>query len=166
MQAEVDSAPFDPLEVEFRAVSARLSAVRIWGASIPLVLVSIAVAVVALSTGVAWVWLGLLLPVGLWLWLLWLLPRQVRAIGYATTPSDFVIRRGIMFRTLSVVPYGRIQFVDVSEGPVDRLAGLATVRLHTASASSDAVVPGLPTQEASDLRELLVRNGAGQLSGL
>lgn len=154
------------LDIAFQQVCPKLIKVRVTIAAISLAAVALAIVAIALATGAAWVWWGLVLPGGLFLWLMWLLPRQVRAIGYATTDSDFIIRRGIMFRKLSAVPYGRIQFVDVSEGPVARSAGIATVHLHTASASSDAVLPGLLTKDAADLRELLVRNGAGKLSGL
>ena len=45
------------------------------------------------------------------------------------------------------MPYGRMQFVDVTAGPFERSFGLATVRLHTAAAASDARIPGL---EAAD----------------
>ena len=49
-------------------------------------------------------------------------------------------------RTVVVVPYGRMQFVDVYAGVVDRMFGLAKVQLHTASARSDAYIPGLGPQ--------------------
>ncbi len=52
-----------------------------------------------------------------------------------------------MVQRLSVVPYGRMQFVEITTGPVERLFGLATVKLHTAAAASDARIPGLiPTR--------------------
>ena len=59
-----------------------------------------------------------------------------------------------------------MQFVDVSSGPVSRFFGLATVELHTASASSDATIPGLPAQDADHLRELLAQRGETHLAGL
>src|SRR5271156_4295148 len=64
--------------------------------------------------------------------------RRYRAWGYAEREDDLLVRRGVMIRRLTVVPYGRMQFIDVTAGPVDRLFGLATVQLHTASARSDA----------------------------
>ena len=62
--------------------------------------------------------------------------------------DDLIVRRGLLFRQVSVVPYGRMQFIDVSAGPIDRLFGLATVQLHTAAAATDARIPGLPHAEA------------------
>ena len=92
--------------------------------------------------------------------------RQVKNLGYAIRENDLLIQRGIMFRSTTVVPFGRMQFVDVSSGPVSRFFGLATVELHTASASSDATIPGLPAQDADHLRELLAQRGETHLAGL
>ena len=69
-------------------------------------------------------------------------------------------------RRLSVVPYGRMQFVDVTAGPVGRLFRLATVRLHTAAAASDARIPGLEREEAARLRDRLAALGEAKAAGL
>ena len=53
-------------------------------------------------------------------WIAWLVPRQVRALAYAERADDLLVRRGIMFRSLVVVPYGRMQYVDVNAGPLAR----------------------------------------------
>ena len=78
------------------------------------------------------------------LWRLLLIPRQVRAIGYAEREDDLLIRRGIFFQRTLVVPYGRMQYVDIGAGPVERGLGLCTLKLHTASAGTNAEIPGLP----------------------
>ncbi|WP_084500360.1 PH domain-containing protein [Brevibacterium album] len=92
--------------------------------------------------------------------------RQVRAIGYRERESDLLIQRGILFRSTTVVPYGRLQFVEVSAGPLLRMAGLASLELHTASASTDASLPGLPRAEAEALRDSLAARGGSKLAGL
>ena len=92
--------------------------------------------------------------------------RQAKAIGYAERADDLLIRRGIMFHKATVVPYGRLQFVDVDAGPIDRMFGLATVRLHTASAATDASIPGLPRAEADRLRDSLAGLGRANMAGL
>ena len=92
--------------------------------------------------------------------------RQARAIGYAEREDDLLVRRGIMFHRATVVPYGRLQFVDVDAGPIDRMFGLATVKLHTASAATDATIPGLPRAEADRLRDSLAGLGQANLAGL
>jgi membrane protein YdbS with pleckstrin-like domain len=92
--------------------------------------------------------------------------RRVSAWGYCEREDDLLVRRGVMFRRLSVVPYGRMQFVDVTAGPVERSFGLATVQLHTAAASSDARIPGLAATEAARLRDQLARLGEARAAGL
>jgi uncharacterized protein len=97
----------------------------------------------------------------------WVLLRgRFRSWGYAEREEDLLIRRGFLFRKLSVVPYGRMQFVDVTAGPVERAFGLATVKLHTAAAATDAKLPGLETPEAERLRDRLASLGEAQASGL
>jgi uncharacterized protein len=92
--------------------------------------------------------------------------RRVRAWGYAEREDDLFVKRGVLFSRLSVIPYGRMQFVDVTAGPVERLFGLATVRMHTAAAASDARIPGLESDEAARVRDRLTELGEAQAAGL
>jgi len=113
--------------------------------------------VAPLAAAVGAVWLG---------WTFWLIGRQVRATGYALRADDLLVVSGIMFRRLVIVPYGRMQLVDVSRGPIDRYFGLATVQLHTAAATTDATVPGLPLAEAQALRDQLASLGEQRSAGI
>jgi membrane protein YdbS with pleckstrin-like domain len=97
---------------------------------------------------------------------LWFVERRVRAWGFCERGEDLLVRRGVLVRRLSVVPYGRMQFVDVTAGPVERAFGLATVRMHTAAAASDARIPGLAHAEASRLRDQLATLGESKAAGL
>jgi membrane protein YdbS with pleckstrin-like domain len=92
--------------------------------------------------------------------------RVVRAWGYALTDDLLYIRRGRVFRTLVAVPYARLQFVDVTVGPLARAFELATVQLHTASAATDASIPGLRSTVAADLRDTLTTLSEGRYAGL
>lgn len=92
--------------------------------------------------------------------------RAVFAWGYAERERDLLVRHGLLVRRLSIVPYARMQFVDVTAGPLERAFGLATVQLHTAAAGSDARVPGLPPPEASRLRDRLAALGEDLGEGL
>jgi membrane protein YdbS with pleckstrin-like domain len=99
--------------------------------------------------------------------LCWTLLRgRYLAWGYAERDDDLLVRRGLLVRRLSVVPYGRMQFVDVTAGPVDRMFGLATLQLHTAAAATDARIPGLTNQEAQRLRDRLAALGEARAAGL
>lgn len=92
--------------------------------------------------------------------------RAIQSYGYAERERDLLVRHGRMIRRLSIVPYARMQFVDVTAGPMERLFGLATVRLHTAAAASDATVPGLEAPEATRLRDRLTALGEDRGEGL
>ncbi len=99
--------------------------------------------------------------------LAWVLLRgRYRSWGYLERSDDLAVRRGVLFRQVTVVPYGRMQFIDVSAGPIDRIFGLATVQMHTAAAASDARIPGLEQQEADRLRDRLASLGEAQATGL
>lgn len=113
-----------------------------------------------------WVWAGAAAWLVLGLVNLALIARRVRAWGYAERDDDLLIKHGLLFRSMVVVPYGRMQYVDVKAGPLDRAIGLAQVQLHTASAGSDAYIPGLPQAEAARLRDRLASRGESQLAGL
>ena len=157
---------FDPPGVTWTRVSPRLIAVRLAGAAVSLLALCLGVVVLSVLLELPRL-LWLLLPIvagGLMAGVL--VPRQVRAWGYAEEADELLVRHGIMFRTLVVVPYGRMQYVDVQAGPLDRMLGLAQVRLHTASASTDAVIPGLTAAQAGRLRERLNERGQAQLAGL
>lgn len=92
--------------------------------------------------------------------------RRVQAWRYVEREDDLLVSRGVLFSRLSVVPYGRMQFIDVTAGPVERSFGLATLRLHTAAAASDARIPGLSRVEADRLRDRLAELGEAQAAGL
>ncbi|MCL1872100.1 MAG: PH domain-containing protein [Promicromonosporaceae bacterium] len=159
------AALFDPDGVEFRRVSPRLVTARYVTASLTAVVPIVAGVLLAVLVS-PW-WLLLAAPAALLLlWRLWLVPRQVRAIGYAERDDDLLVRKGIMFRSLVVVPYGRMQYVDVQAGPLDRKLGIASVQLHTAAAATDATIPGLPPHEAERLRDRLSARGEARLAGL
>jgi uncharacterized protein len=120
----------------------------------------------ALLTGAT---LGLLLPLAVLALAVtsWTIERgRYRAWRYAERDLDLIVQRGLMFRRVSVVPYGRMQFIDVTAGPVDRLFGLATVQLHTAAAATDARIPGLRREEANQLRDRLAAVGEARATGL
>ncbi len=100
----------------------------------------------------------------LWGW--WLIGRRVRSYAYCERGDDLLVSSGILFRRLVIVPYGRMQLVDVKAGPIDRALGVTTVQLHTAAATTDASIPGLEPQVAADLRDRLARLGETRSAGL
>ncbi|WP_448811055.1 PH domain-containing protein [Agromyces bauzanensis] len=93
-------------------------------------------------------------------------PRRVRSIGYRLRDDDLLFRRGIMFQRQVAVPYGRMQLVDITRGPVARALGLADLKFVTAAAATAVTVPGLPMAEADQLRDRLVALAETRRAGL
>jgi membrane protein YdbS with pleckstrin-like domain len=96
----------------------------------------------------------------------WFVHRRFRAWRYTERHEDLIVARGVMVQRLSVVPYGRMQFVEVTAGPIERAFGLSTVKLHTAAAASDARIPGLERAEAARLRDRLTELGESMAAGM
>ena len=157
----------DPFAASWTGVSVRLASLGKAILIADIGLLGVAGTAVGLITGRPWlvaVVLGfavLSLAVG-WKWV----ERTQRAWGYTERDEDLLVRRGVAFRQVVVVPYGRMQFVDVTDGPLQRAFGVATVQLHTAAAKSDAKIPGLSPAEATRLRDRLAARGESRAAGL
>lgn len=77
--------------------------------------------------------------------------------GWALREHDLAARRGIFWRTLTVLPIARIQHVETTSGPLERSHGLARLKLYTAGGmTADLTVIGLNHETADRLREHLV----------
>lgn len=86
--------------------------------------------------------------------LAWLPPRRARAWAYREGEDELDIRHGRLVRVRTLVPFARVQHIDVSEGPVERQFGLATLILHTAGTRAAAVsLLGLTREEAEKMRD-------------
>ncbi|AGN18380.1 membrane protein [Corynebacterium glutamicum] len=114
----------------------------------------------------SWFYAGVIVVAVILIWQLWLIPQQVKRLGWLETSDELLITKGKLWHTFTVVPYGRIQFVDVTAGPLERAFGMKQVQLHTASASSDSTIQGLPAAEADALRERLAVKARERMSGL
>jgi hypothetical protein len=104
------------------------------------------------------------LAILVWAWLM--IGRNWRSWGYTEREDDLLVVHGALFRTLVVVPYGRMQLVDVVAGPIERAFGIVNVKLHTAAATTDARIRGLRPDEASGLRDRLAALGEAHAAGL
>lgn len=95
-----------------------------------------------------------------------IIPRQVKALGYLENRDDLLLRRGILFRHQVAVPYGRIQYVDIRQGPLQRAYGLTQIVITTAGGGTAATFEGLPLEEAERLRDDLTQRGYQRLAEL
>ncbi len=155
-----------PDAVQWRRVSPRLITVELIGRTTFVLVVLFGLLIGWLLNG-HWLWpaaMAVVVVFGIWRSIVTV--RAVKAWGYAERDNDLLVRHGLLIRRLSIVPYARMQYVDVTAGPLERAFGLATVQLHTAAAASDARVPGLPPEEASRLRDRLTALGEDRAEGL
>src|SRR5699024_1031895 len=157
-----------PVDAAWQPVSRRLAFWRrLVGVPPILVVGAVGAVAAALFAPLAWLFTGAVVTVTLvtaaWVWV-WARRNAnswgyADSWGYAENADDLLVTGGVMFRRLVVIPYGRMQYVDVQAGPVQRWCGLATVTLHTASTDTAATIPGLPADEARALRDRLTDMG-------
>lgn len=159
---------FAPPGNDWRPVSGALARMRRTVLAGALVALAVAAVVVVLALDVPlWVLaaaLVVLLAGGVAAWVV--IGRNARYWGYAERDEDLYVKHGALYRRLVAVPYGRMQYVDVTAGPLEQAYGIATVHLHTASPHTSARIPGLPRGEAARLRDRLTSLGEAQAAGL
>lgn len=152
--------PLDPRAIaHFRAV-ALVTAALISG---PLLLVLATVLLVvelpplpAIALVAGWAGFTALLAWHAWAW-----PALAhRHAGWRLDAHSLAIRRGVWWRHTTLVPRSRIQFTDVTQGPIERAHGLGTLVVHTAGTESAQVrLPGLDHRTALAVRDLLHPEG-------
>ncbi|MFB7882550.1 PH domain-containing protein [Microbacterium sp. NPDC056057] len=113
-----------------------------------------------------WAWIPGGIMTVILAWTLAILPRQARAIGYQLRDDDLVFRRGILWQRFVAVPYGRMQLIDITHGPLDRGFGIAQLKFVTAAAATGVVIPGLAQSTAETLRDHLVEVAESRRTGL
>lgn len=165
--ARADDELFAPADATWTPVEPALATVRRVVLAVTCVVVAVVACVILGLAAPAWT---IALPIiavavaGLLGWVM--IGRNQRSWRYAERELDLLVSHGVMFRSLVVVPYGRMQYVDLQSGPLQRAFGIATVELHTATPQTDAQIPGLKPEDAARLREKLAALGNAQASGL
>lgn len=169
----MQSVAIDPAGVEWTRVDPKFIPVRVLSVTVGWLITLAAVLVPSVLT-----WTGVW---NLWSWLIWtalavvlvwgsvdvaLEPRRTRAIGYHEREDDLLIRKGLLWQQVVAVPYGRMQYVDIEAGPLMRRFKICTVQLKTASATTDAKIPGVRREEGARLRDELSARGQARLAGL
>lgn len=80
--------------------------------------------------------------------------RRYNARGYDMSTDRLRVVRGLLWRSDTVVPFGRVQHIDVDQGPIERFFDISTLTLHTAGNHNASVhLPGLGHKLAAEMRE-------------
>ncbi|APE27595.1 PH domain-containing protein [Aurantiacibacter gangjinensis] len=145
-----DDDTLTPLDPAYRTM------LRIEGAlaAIPLLILAISLTVIpevpSIVTGIVWALVALLILAII----LYLPMRRWAARGYDMGSDRLRVVKGVMFHADTVVPFSRVQHIDVEQGPLERLLGIARLILHTAGTHNASVtLPGLRHADATAMRE-------------
>ena len=128
--------------------------------------VAVAAGVLSAIIGEMWVWIPAGVVILITLLTLAILPRQAKAIGYMLRADDIVFRKGILWQRMIAVPYGRMQLVDITHGPLDRAFGVSQLKMVTAAATTGVQIPGLSQAAAEALRDTLIEVAETRRTGL
>ena len=145
----MDDAPLTPLDRGY------IKVVRVQGliASLPLLVGAVVIeSANLLPTGLIFVpfaFLAILLA--------GVLPvRKWRSRGFEMGADRLRVVKGVLFHADTVVPFSRVQHIDVEQGPVERAFGIARLILHTAGTHNSSVtLPGLTHADAAAMREAI-----------
>lgn len=154
------------LDGQWHQISPRYVTSQFVQNGILLVVVVAAMLVVALAFEQTWAWIPGGVITVLIIATLAILPRQARAIGYMLRDDDIVFRKGILWQRVIAVPYGRMQLVDITHGPLDRAFGVAQLKMVTAAATTGVQIPGLTQAAAESLRDTLIDVAETRRTGL
>jgi membrane protein YdbS with pleckstrin-like domain len=152
--------------IDWRRVSPKYVWVDLVSTSILTIGLLIVASLPAYFSGVALWWIVPGVVLVIMLLVLVFVPRRVRAIGYQLRDDDLLFRRGLLFQRFVSVPYGRMQLIDITRGPLARVLGLSDLHFVTAAASSGVAIPGLLLADADELRDQLVALAETRRAGL
>ena len=106
---------------------------------------------------------GSLLLLACLLGTVWLPSLAYERWGWELRENELLVQHGVVFRSVTAIPIGRVQHVDVRQGPIEQWMGLARVHVHTASGvGADGMIPGLERAVAEKLRDQLVARSRAQ----
>jgi membrane protein YdbS with pleckstrin-like domain len=84
--------------------------------------------------------------------------KNYKIAGYAVRKRDISYRRGVLFRTITTIPLNRMQHCEITEGPIEKMFELATLKVFTAGgSSSDLAIAGLNREEAHQIKQFITK---------
>ena len=151
---------------EWKRVSQKYIVVDVIGSIIGAVVMVGGASIASYFIGAQWAWAATISLAIIFIITIAFTPRRVRSIGYALREDDLLFRRGLLFQRFVSIPYGRMQLVDINRGPLARAMGLSELKFVTAAAASGVTIPGIPEQDAEELRDTLVTLAESRRAGL
>lgn len=148
-----DTVQWLDLDPKYKRLRQVQSTLALLGVAVPLGIITVVATIPPLPATLIWSqWLIVLLA--LVTWPVVSFPKR----GYVVRDKDILFRKGVVWRSVTAVPFNRIQHVETSNTPLDRKFGLATLQLFTAGGSSgDLKIDGLEAGVAEQLRIYILR---------
>ena len=149
----VDAVDWQPLDPNLKKLQQLLGLLVLLGAAAPLAFITFATEIPTLPAIIIWTnWLLVLVAVLIWPGIA--LPKH----GYVIRDRDILFKKGVIWRSVTAVPFNRIQHVETSSTPFDRKFGIATLQLFTAGGTSgDLKIDGLAADTAEQLRIFVLK---------
>lgn len=143
-----DTVQWQELDPKYKRLRQIQSAIAMCGAAVPFLFITIVAEIEFLPAALIWSGWTLVFAV-LLVWPLIAFPKR----GYGVRDKDILFRKGVIWRSVTAIPFNRIQHVETSNSPLDRKFGLATLQLFTAGGSGgDLKIDGLTASVAEQLR--------------
>lgn len=77
--------------------------------------------------------------------------------SFGVRQKDIIYRTGFLYSSVTIIPFNRIQHIEVTIGPVEKLFKLATLKIYTAGgAQSDLKIPGLKNEKAHKIKSFVI----------
>lgn len=84
-------------------------------------------------------------------------------MGYALREHDINFRKGWFWKSLTSIPFNRVQHCEVKQGPVESMLKLSSLKVYTAGGgSSDMTIRGLDPETAKELRTYVTKVAASK----
>lgn len=148
-----DAVQWQELDRKYKRLRQVQALLTMLAVAVPLLFVTIVAELPLLRAAVVWSAWTVILAI-LLAWPMIAFPKR----GYVVRDKDILFRKGVVWRSVTAIPFNRIQHVETSNTPLDRKYGLATLQLFTAGGSSgDLKIDGLAASVAEQLRVYILR---------
>ena len=154
-----DGVQWQALDLAFKRLRRLQNSIGILAAAVPIATVTVAANLPLLPAAVLWVcWVVFAALLLVWPGIS--LPKR----GYVLRDKDILFRKGVIWRSVTAIPFNRIQHVETSSTPFDRKFELATLQLFTAGGSSgDLKIDGLGKDTAEQLRVFVLEKAGASI---
>jgi len=148
-------------ELQFKQLDAKSRTAEYITTTILFSILFVAVNVLIFTLGGGFVWWVGALYAG-WLALfglaMWLVEKNYQVTGYAIRQRDIVFRTGVIARSIITIPSKRVQHCEITEGPIQKMFKLASLKVFTAGGSgSDLTISGIQKDDAAKIKEFITR---------